>query len=598
MEITPNSIIYLYTGIPLDPSYNNTLWFETLHDQETYFGIGITGSFVKGVWNRQYYTRVNRGQIKLKVCADEIYDCNYLSFKNTNYGDKWFYAFITSIEWVNNEVSLISFEIDVMQTYMFDAQLMECYVEREHSTTDNIGDNLEDEPIPVTRFIAIPSQAERIEDIPAPELMPIATVIGVIDENRTQPATGLPVFSSVPDGKRYDGVFGGLTLFGFLNDADINNFIYKYRYVPDNIAVMFTCPACLIENSPFPNLYSETGYKIPVGTAGRSYTWNANAITGSSPIGEGSFIPKNKKLYTFPYNFYNIHNSEGTSLSLRYEFFDNLTPSFRIGGNLSYPASAIMYPLHYKNLAGNFNEKIIEADYPMCSWNSDYFTAWLSQQAMPVGSGALLSMQASMVGQALNTTGFYTTHGSENPFYQDELTGAVRARYNRPDDIATGEIGETWYHHGNYNSGRNSGNAIGQIGAKLGEVAEAGISALMHADIFRGNIATGQVGIAVDRKTFRGCRYSIKEEQARRIDSFFSRYGYATNKNKIPNTHARSRYTYVKTMNCFIIGKMPSDAINIMENVFNRGITFWADYQHVGVYPQDGTTAYDNLILT
>ena len=38
-----------------------------------------------------------------------------MMFQNSAYGDKWFYAFITSVEYVNDVTSNISFEIDVMQ---------------------------------------------------------------------------------------------------------------------------------------------------------------------------------------------------------------------------------------------------------------------------------------------------------------------------------------------------------------------------------------------------------------------------------------------------------------------------------------------------
>lgn len=65
----------------------------------------------------QTYQRVNKGTMRVGLSADSCYDCNYLMFQNSGFGSKWFYAFITSVEYVNNAVTEITFEIDVMQTW-------------------------------------------------------------------------------------------------------------------------------------------------------------------------------------------------------------------------------------------------------------------------------------------------------------------------------------------------------------------------------------------------------------------------------------------------------------------------------------------------
>ena len=114
MYIQPNSTIRLLTGIPLDNTYAHTIYFANKNAQAEYFASKTkTGC----TFNAQTYQRVNKGTMRLQVLADDIYDCNYLMFKNTSYGDRWFYAFITSIEYVSNIVSEISYEIDVMQTW-------------------------------------------------------------------------------------------------------------------------------------------------------------------------------------------------------------------------------------------------------------------------------------------------------------------------------------------------------------------------------------------------------------------------------------------------------------------------------------------------
>ena len=137
MYIEPNTNIKICKGVPLDNTYLNTLWFNDTSSQNAYFA-----SKIKYNLTAQSYQRVVKGKMRIEIKSENLYDCNYLCFQNTSFGTKWFYAFILNVEYVNNVTSEITFEIDVMQTYLFDATLKSCFVEREHSLTDNIGDNL------------------------------------------------------------------------------------------------------------------------------------------------------------------------------------------------------------------------------------------------------------------------------------------------------------------------------------------------------------------------------------------------------------------------------------------------------------------------
>lgn len=152
MYIEPNSTIYLLRNVPLDNTYTDTMWFENASSQWTHFKtrVDTDGGLV---FERNTYQRVNRNSCRLQVNADAIYNYNYMMFRNTNYGNKWFYAFITSIDWINNETAQINYEIDVMQTWAFDYILGQCLVEREHSATDEAGDNLQPEPFDFGEYV-------------------------------------------------------------------------------------------------------------------------------------------------------------------------------------------------------------------------------------------------------------------------------------------------------------------------------------------------------------------------------------------------------------------------------------------------------------
>ena len=158
MATRPLTIVSLMKNIPLDADYNHTLYFANRDAQTAWFGMQDRKNF-----NPQTYQRVGTNQIRVNAPMVDLYEYNYLMFNNGNnvvlpehenrYENKWFYAFISNVEYVNDNCALITYEIDVMQTFMFDYTLCDCFVEREHSETDGIGEHIEPEPVAVGEYV-------------------------------------------------------------------------------------------------------------------------------------------------------------------------------------------------------------------------------------------------------------------------------------------------------------------------------------------------------------------------------------------------------------------------------------------------------------
>lgn len=149
MYIEPNTTIRILKDCPLDTTYDHTVFFKAKAEQTTYFS-----SLTKYTLNNQTYQRVNKNTMRVQYKADDLYDCNYIMFQNTNFGNKWFYAFIKSVEYVNNITCQVEYEIDVMQTWFFDYTLGQCFVEREHSATDVAGDNTVPENLELGDYVS------------------------------------------------------------------------------------------------------------------------------------------------------------------------------------------------------------------------------------------------------------------------------------------------------------------------------------------------------------------------------------------------------------------------------------------------------------
>ena len=141
--IQPNSTIQFFKGINLDNRYMHTIYFASANAQNTWF----TGKVNKTISGHSYQ-RYTINQLKVKGDATEFLEYTYMRFMNDRSIDMWFYAFITGIDYINENTVLITYEIDVMQTWFIQkGTVRPCMVLREHVTDDTFGHNLEAEPI-------------------------------------------------------------------------------------------------------------------------------------------------------------------------------------------------------------------------------------------------------------------------------------------------------------------------------------------------------------------------------------------------------------------------------------------------------------------
>ena len=60
-------------------------------------------------------------------------------YKNPDFKDKYYYAYITDMKFVNPNMTEITIKTDVFQTWQFDFIYKESLVEREHVNDDTVG---------------------------------------------------------------------------------------------------------------------------------------------------------------------------------------------------------------------------------------------------------------------------------------------------------------------------------------------------------------------------------------------------------------------------------------------------------------------------
>lgn len=132
MAITPNTDLYLIK-CPIEIDNSNQITFTNKAQQEEYF-LSLPHLLV----NHISYQRKD-GIIRYPEHIDKLYEYNYVMYKNRNYKNKFFYAYITRMEYVNDNMTNIYIKTDTYQTWMFNLEFKKSFIEREHVNDDTIG---------------------------------------------------------------------------------------------------------------------------------------------------------------------------------------------------------------------------------------------------------------------------------------------------------------------------------------------------------------------------------------------------------------------------------------------------------------------------
>lgn len=129
MYVQPTSEITLY-DLTLDVYDGRSPIFTTAAKQAQYFA----QHKLLEVPDCKYIKRT--GRIRVKIDADEAFNAGYMSFKNKDFEDKVFYAFLGEPHYINNECYEYEWTIDFIQTWMFDVEFSSDFVvDREHLST-------------------------------------------------------------------------------------------------------------------------------------------------------------------------------------------------------------------------------------------------------------------------------------------------------------------------------------------------------------------------------------------------------------------------------------------------------------------------------
>lgn len=384
-QFTPQSKIYLLKGLEID-AMNNTFWgaFDTPEKQFNFF----INNYDHIVFENYTYQRKD-GTIVVPGVYDDLRLYNYLIYQNGNTGNKakWIYCFITSLGYLNDNATSISFETDVIQTWRFEIEnnFMESYIAYEHRPQYyDIGDGVQ-RPCINTQPENIEVGTDLISDkqyLIDPNLNTSFAVIGMTcdmsgTDSYTNAQLGAPsqVNYYIFPFNRYTGNDIKSLKIGSASGptVTISGLSAVLDAIRKNEKLVGKCVSIIVTNS-IPGLVVESGQVIIkrdcfIGEQQGDYqilaykakTMNdmlendLNAFPKTQVYNIPGFIGFSKftKIYTYPYSYLVISDNNGTTKVFKNELWQDMQKAQFICVGSPNSSKMNIMPLNYKVTKSN-----------------------------------------------------------------------------------------------------------------------------------------------------------------------------------------------------------------------------------------------------
>lgn len=487
------------------------------------------------------YIRQNQS-IKVPFPKDQVMYHNYCMYKNNQFSDKWFYAFITDVQYINPNTSEVFLSTDVFQTYYFDLSFKTSFIEREHQNRWTTSGS----PI----FNLVPENLECGN---------IVRTIKTVSTDFTEDISYL-VFSnhplvagetagiSSPNGTPYAFLFTYL-----LNTSGRLAFIEEYSKSDSQIAPYIVSMTPYFGGNVWSGAGSPNQYGlIPIHTAFINTKKQINTFSQSPQ--DFNFVPPSPgtssgwahepKLLTYPYSFFELSLGNGNSSIYQYEYLSGSGSIYAIS-SIS-PFQKTVYYLSGSYLGVNNNpQNFVES-------NSNYDIGLVSS----AWSNYMASNKASF------------TVGTFNSLAQGMIGNFTAAAMGNPFSVVSNTT--------------NILTTISSAAAKLQDLRTSPAS-------YSGGVSDFFIDV-VNNNVYPKLYYKQIDTQFLQIlGDYFMKFGYKCNRVKVPDTLSRHRFNFLKTINCEFTGDIPQDDLSALKSIFDKGVTLWHDPSFFLDYSIDNT---------
>lgn len=537
----PISSLTLY-NCKLERSGHKTIDFSSAAARDTFFG---TSNSVATITHTAFngdatYIR-EHGIITVGINADTLDSAgvNYCRFINPQAGNYYRYCFVDEVEYVAPETSRLHIRIDAFVTNIGNINFNQCFVEREHVSNDTLFAHTLAEPLNIPYLVGTEITSSVYSGANST----------LWDTNFVPVVFCKEYVNNYPPTTESD-FLGGMPLpcaaYAILDMSDFNTIVNR---IDTGVSVggdqlsnnVIAVALALRDKLQFHNIPADAANpdvasitQVSVSNLQYTYTPNYSSIAGHTV--------RNNKLNCALFRHFTLTDRANSELDFNYEKCSNPN-SIPINYTYAFGVNPVLcyYVDHYNGETRNLRRGISISDFPLMPYISDTYSNWLAQNSNK------LNLQAMTIG--INA-----------------MKGAV------------------------------NGNAIGAVEEAINSMA--GMSAMYQdmkasPDSFSGNIG-GSTALANGELGMDLIDYHLTAETADMVDKFFDCYGYNVSLTKTPQISSRTHYNYCKTIGSNVYGAIAEDQKEMIDKLFNEGITVW----HMSNGAAYGTYDALNTIVT
>lgn len=613
MAYTPSGTIAFYR-VPWKSDYKDVRLFTSKTEESNYFSSPLRVE--------QNYTYIRDKQaIKVNANKEAMEQYNYIRYMNENFSLKWFYAFITGVEYINQNACYIYFEQDVYTTWWDCFSIKSAFVEREHANAEWVGVNTTSEQFIISNYEQnkVVYSRDYTPDFDEETSASIASIIVI--------ATSVPYIEMLSkdtylqnnkpesdDLKFYNvqyttpkaqtallmGIPTEYTYLRFYSRTKFDYFIEVMNLTGqvDSIVsafVMNTAIADSIFTSSLPTgdigkiqfryqrLAQSTNKPVTVDYSTKSYIesiiHSANETfeeKESTVLDLEGYEPKNEKMFHYPFCKWVLDANNGDFVELHPELLPSprsLTIKEKMSVDIDAKCKAV--PQHYAlspTIAADSGSNL----YPINA-----------SVEMSASSNLPFVKDNAAIWAALNANTTRTQlNNAKWKLVSDIILGSI--------DVAASAVGGG----ASLALGGHAPNAVSygkQAVSELTDTIRAGTRDIMQLREIEANIddksnlpsSPANMSYNDTWQSQNGMlKFAIRHmcpplSDVKKYDKFLSKYGYRTCDFKIPNITSRTNWNYVKTTEITIApvarnSYAPTDTeLRFIEDIFNKGVTFW-----------------------
>lgn len=586
--IAPNTDLRLIAGVALSPKQQ--IKFKTKEAQTSFF---LNKTQPNAIFEKNTYQRQD-ASVKIPISADAIEYCSYLMFRNTNHNNKWFYAYITKIEYVNDNSCRVSFELDHYQSWLFDFDYNKCMIERSHVNRWDANSQPivypADENLEIGDEYITVSEQQVVPYVTAPKLR-----WAVITCKASLQATN----GAYNDAGRYCGAVTSLSI--YLLPVDLGNASIPLVNGQGTYNLAYTLQ--MIEaNSTWANrvasvsLCSHIPYNMAVRTVNGRVEITSDDLEVFTVAGTSAILVKPKtrldpiinnasggaiygnflnasasresKLYTYPYSYIELCDYRGKSIDLKMERFDNRMAGIllKIYGSIGSQNYTVYSVSGYNNDTNPYAHCIIDNNTDTVPVLNNHTATYLQSNANTINATQANAAAQLEVSQKRNVweTGANMTSGILSIFGANMLGGLGN----------TVQAGVSGYWNGQQNQ-LNYDSQMRSMMAREQDIKRvpANITSQGSSSFF--NMIHNYHGVFLKWKT-------IRPEYFAKVENYFKMFGYTLNTIGIPDMASREHFNYCKTVGCHLKGNIPQPSRLEIEKMHDDGFTVWHDAANLG----------------